>query len=299
MARARNIKPGVIRNEDLADLDPIYRLGFVYSWMLCDVNGIIEYRPKRLKLDVFPYDDVDLEAWLTALYSKGFITLFTHSGRRYIKVVTWQIHQSPHKQEREAGSNLPNLGDAGTIEIKGLDGLRNYFGSNSEALAMIDDCGMMNDERGLMIADTVPAEPAAATKTKPTNSSPEPTANDFAPPTPNPAYHPALKAIRKLCGHNPDSILWAEMIEALGPEPDIPKLTTAYREWIKRGFKAKNFSWVTDWYVNGVPPPKTGIQQNGKRQNDNKPTAMDRIRDHAELVGQYPTEAEVAQAGNG
>lgn len=81
----------------------------------------------------------------------------------------------------------------------------------------------------------------------------EPTASDFAPPTPNPAYHPALKAIVKLCGHMPAQILWTTMIETLGDDPDIPKLTRSYREWTLKGYKPKNYGWVTDWYANGIP----------------------------------------------
>jgi hypothetical protein len=42
MARIRMIKPGVMENEELAELSPLTRLLFIYLWMLADREGRLE-----------------------------------------------------------------------------------------------------------------------------------------------------------------------------------------------------------------------------------------------------------------
>ena len=54
MARARNIKPAFFQNEDLAELQPIARLAFIAMWTVADYKGCMEYRPKRLKVQLLP-----------------------------------------------------------------------------------------------------------------------------------------------------------------------------------------------------------------------------------------------------
>ena len=77
MARARNIKPGIMANERLAELPPEARLLFIYSWMLADREGRIEDRPKRIAAQALPYDrDVDVDDLLCQLANAGFITRY-------------------------------------------------------------------------------------------------------------------------------------------------------------------------------------------------------------------------------
>ena len=55
MARARNVKPGLMANERLAELPAIARLLFVYLWVLADREGRLEDRPKRIAAQALPY----------------------------------------------------------------------------------------------------------------------------------------------------------------------------------------------------------------------------------------------------
>lgn len=54
--RARNIKPGFFKNEDISECSPSARLLFIGLWMLADREGRLEYRPKRWKGELFPYE---------------------------------------------------------------------------------------------------------------------------------------------------------------------------------------------------------------------------------------------------
>ena len=106
MARARNIKPGVMLNEDLADLAPLTRLLFIYLWMLADREGRLQDRPKRIKAEALPHDkDADIEGMLCDLAAKGFVLRYETKGKRFIQVIQFSEHQRPHSNE--SASEIP------------------------------------------------------------------------------------------------------------------------------------------------------------------------------------------------
>lgn len=102
MARSRNIKPGFFRNEILAELPQGTRLLFAGLWTIADKAGRLEDRPKRIKADVLPYDDDDVDAMLEALAKKSFIARYKHGAARYIQILNFDKHQNPHKNEGES-----------------------------------------------------------------------------------------------------------------------------------------------------------------------------------------------------
>lgn len=51
MARSRNIKPGLFKNEVLGVADPIYTILFQGLWVLADREGRLEDRPMRIKAE--------------------------------------------------------------------------------------------------------------------------------------------------------------------------------------------------------------------------------------------------------
>jgi len=106
MARARNIKPGFFRNADLVELSFEARLLFIGLWTIADRAGRLEDRPKQIKMDVFPADNIDCEAILGQLEAINMIERYSHGGAKYIQVVTFTKHQNPHKDEK--ASTLPD-----------------------------------------------------------------------------------------------------------------------------------------------------------------------------------------------
>jgi len=105
MARARNIKPGFFRNEELAELPFEYRLLFIGLWTLADREGRLEDRPKRIRMEIFPADDVDCEAGINALATCGLVVRYHDQGNAYIWIPTFRDHQKPHP--REVASAIP------------------------------------------------------------------------------------------------------------------------------------------------------------------------------------------------
>lgn len=105
MARSRNIKPGFFSNEHLAEVDFATRLLFIGMWTEADREGRLEDRPRRLKMALFPADNVDIDAMLYSLHDLEFIDRYSVDGRNYIQVVNWAKHQNPH--QKEAKSVIP------------------------------------------------------------------------------------------------------------------------------------------------------------------------------------------------
>lgn len=105
MSRMRTLKPGFFLNEVLAEIDPLGRLLFQGLWCLADREGRLEDRPRKIKAEVLPYDDVDMDALLDELQAREFILRYEVDGSRYISVLTFKKHQSPHI--KEAASTIP------------------------------------------------------------------------------------------------------------------------------------------------------------------------------------------------
>lgn len=115
MARARNIKPSFFTNEDLVELPFEDRLLFVGLWTLADREGRLEDRPKRIKMAVFPADNVDVDESLARLAKSGFIARYEARGIACIQVLNFAKHQNPHV--REAASELPSIGENETSTV--------------------------------------------------------------------------------------------------------------------------------------------------------------------------------------
>jgi hypothetical protein len=101
VARARNIKPAIFKNELLGEADPILTVIFIGLWCLADREGRLEDRPKRIKAEILPYRECPgFNGYLTELASLGFIRRYEVGGAAYIQVVNFLKHQAPHKTER-------------------------------------------------------------------------------------------------------------------------------------------------------------------------------------------------------
>ena len=110
MARARNIKPGFFRNERLVEVSFGARLLFAGLWTLADRRGVLAERPKQIKIDLFPADDVDVDGLLAEIDAVGLIERYESDGKHIIFIPGFIEHQKPHPKEPE--NDLPLPGDS-------------------------------------------------------------------------------------------------------------------------------------------------------------------------------------------
>jgi hypothetical protein len=85
------------------------RLLFPGLWMMSDRDGRLEYRPKRIKAEVFPYDShsIDIDVLCNELENAGMIARYEFDGVRYLWIPGFARHQNLSMQERNTVSSLP------------------------------------------------------------------------------------------------------------------------------------------------------------------------------------------------
>ena len=116
MARIRTVKPELFRHEALFEAElksglPL-RLAYVGLFTACDREGRFKWKPRALKLDVLPYDDVDFSRVLDALVTHGFIVKYEFDGDEFGCIPSWGSHQIVNN--RESVSVLPSLEESTT-----------------------------------------------------------------------------------------------------------------------------------------------------------------------------------------
>lgn len=78
------------------------RLLFAGLWTIADRSGRLEDRPKRIKAEVLPYDECDVNALLDALDRRKFIIRYVVDDDAFIQIAGWDKHQNPHKAEAKS-----------------------------------------------------------------------------------------------------------------------------------------------------------------------------------------------------
>lgn len=107
--RARNLKPGFFSNEQLAEVSFAARILFAGLWCMADREGRLEHRPKRIKMQVFPADTLEVEPLIDELQDQTLVLMYEVSGSTYLWIPGFAKHQRPHP--KESASTLPPYPD--------------------------------------------------------------------------------------------------------------------------------------------------------------------------------------------
>ncbi|CAG68985.1 hypothetical protein [Acinetobacter baylyi] len=134
MARSRNIKPSFFMNEDIVELSCEARLLFIGLWTLADREGRLENRPKKIKMSLFPADDINVSEQLSNISKYGFIELYNIDGIDIIQIVNFVKHQTPHGLEKD--SELPDQ-----------DGLYTVYDRNPKNKTIVGKPHLLNKDQ--------------------------------------------------------------------------------------------------------------------------------------------------------
>jgi hypothetical protein len=154
VARARNIKPGFFLNDDLAECSRDARLLFIGLWTIADREGRLADKPKRIKSEVFPYDnDLDCELLLGQLALGGFIVRYSVGTDRYIEIPKFKKHQTPHVKEKQ--SEIPAF-SGGLVQAPDKHQTSTNLNCdmhplNPESGYLNPECGMRKEENGSLV----------------------------------------------------------------------------------------------------------------------------------------------------
>ena len=166
MARARNIKPGFFTNDELGELSPLARLAFIGLWGQADFNGNMKCKPKRLKVEILPYDNVDFAELISELEGCGFVQRYQVGNENFLHVVNFQKHQRPHKNEVLRGTDIPK-----PVTQQGPNGT-DPEQNRSETEQERDENRSNPPDTGYRIPDSGYPQPDADKNTGPANAEP-------------------------------------------------------------------------------------------------------------------------------
>lgn len=158
--RIRTIKPAFYKNEKLAELPLSARMLFVGLWGLADREGRLEYRPKYIKAEIFPYDDFNIVELLTALSDAGFIFVYGAEDLQFIQVINFSKHQRINGKEASEKSDIPPPPERRKQRSK-REAMGKQSGSNGEAVEITGKEGKgregNTEGKGVLAATTTAA----------------------------------------------------------------------------------------------------------------------------------------------
>ncbi|RYE61009.1 MAG: hypothetical protein EOP20_00915, partial [Hyphomicrobiales bacterium] len=96
MARIRTVKPEFWTSEQVMELSLIARLAFIGLWNFCDDAGVHSANAKRLKAEIFPSDEITIDAvngLVAEMVCQGLVGEYESGGRSYWYVTGWTKHQ--------------------------------------------------------------------------------------------------------------------------------------------------------------------------------------------------------------
>lgn len=93
MARIRTIKPELWTDERLTECSLSARLLFIGMLNFADDNGNMRNSPKRLKMQVFPADNIDTTPLLAELLAQGVVVDYSVNEERFLHIKGFKKHQ--------------------------------------------------------------------------------------------------------------------------------------------------------------------------------------------------------------
>jgi hypothetical protein len=120
MSRIRAIKPQFFRHSELFDAEketglPL-RLAYAGLWTVADREGRFKWKPREIKVEVLPYDDVDFAAVLDALARYRFVIKYQCNGEWFGYIPKFKEHQHINKHEPE--SSIPEPPKEGAPKVR-------------------------------------------------------------------------------------------------------------------------------------------------------------------------------------
>lgn len=293
MARARNIKPGFFSNDELVELPFEGRLLFIGLWTIADRAGRLLDRPKKIKMDLFPADSVDVDILLNGLAERGFIRRYEVGDLRCIQVVNWDKHQNPHVKEVASTIPEPEERRASTIRAPDKHGanlvlvpeIPERAGLIPDSLNRIPNSGLPIPDTGLLILDPLQEQLPATADAAAVEKKPSRRRAKVEPP-PNPLNMETWKAYKNAYADRysvapvqnaKSNSLIKQLVQALGAEaPDIAAFYVMHND---RNYVAKMHQLTllladhakvrTEWATNVM------MTQAKARQTDSTATNLD------------------------
>lgn len=134
MPRIRSIKQDLYLDEEIAKCTIPARYLFPGLWTLADREGRLEDRPQKIKAQLYPYDEINVDALLDELQKARAIIRYSVKGYKFLQIRTFSHHQAIHKKEtpsyippptktknsKKPGNTPVEPGNSGRVRSNGL-----------------------------------------------------------------------------------------------------------------------------------------------------------------------------------
>jgi hypothetical protein len=104
MARIRSIKPDFWTDEKVVELSAFARLLFIGLWNFADDEGRMQYSPKKIKMQIFPADSLDISELFGEIRGASLIDIYVVDNIEYLEIKNFAKHQ---KIDKRTASKLP------------------------------------------------------------------------------------------------------------------------------------------------------------------------------------------------
>lgn len=151
--RIRTIKPEFFTHEGLYELEletglPV-RVAFAGLWCAADRDGRFKWEPRRLGVQILPYDNIDFSRVLDALTTRAFTRHYRVDGKDFGVIPSFKDHQVINNREKPSElpepleyidcdaclTREPRVGHASKAEGKGREGNMEGKGKDFDASA--------------------------------------------------------------------------------------------------------------------------------------------------------------------
>ena len=112
MARNRILPSDFWTWEAVIDCAPMTRLLCLGLWNFADDHGVQPLRPRSIRLQVFPGDDVDndrVRTMIDELATRGLVRIYEVDGVEYLSVIDWELI---HRVGKHARRRYPGISEA-------------------------------------------------------------------------------------------------------------------------------------------------------------------------------------------
>jgi hypothetical protein len=123
MGRIRTIKPEFWTDDKVVECEIPARLLFLGMLNFADDNGNLERSSKKLKMQIYPGDSIDVEPLVHSLITHGLLTEYSLKGRLYLHINGFAKHQ---RINRPSNGLVPPPSEADNAPVLTEDSLRTH-----------------------------------------------------------------------------------------------------------------------------------------------------------------------------
>lgn len=105
MGRIRSLKPEFYLSERVGSVSFGARLLFAGLWTIADREGRLRWQPKKIKAQLFPYDNIEIYPWAEELVTARLLQFYADEDGVYTFIPGFGEHQRPHP--KEPASTIP------------------------------------------------------------------------------------------------------------------------------------------------------------------------------------------------